>query len=362
MLNEETKRLLAYYLNLPLVPPRIINFGMTNRCNYSCNICRTKQETTKSEEELSPSVIRKTIRDIASWNREGDHDIKISFAGGEPLLKKEEVLEAIELATRLGISTHLTTNGSLVDEDTAELLIDSGLSSISVSLDGSSAPINNRMREEESFDDIVKGIKDLINVKEEKEAEITVSTVTVITQQNLKDLVRIYRFVKKLGVDHANFNPYALDNSFMNKGNYEEDPFWIPKEKGPALQKAVADLKAIKREKNDIDTPKSVLKNLESYFRLQEDFNRGKCLAGHSYMHIKPNGEVDVCGKGPSFSCRPMNVKDKNIKRIWHSFNFFVTRLRIARCQRPCLMLCFDRSERDLRREIKDFLVSKLGG
>jgi hypothetical protein len=55
-------------------------------------------------------------------------------------------------------------------------------------------------------------------------------------------------------------------------------------------------------------------------------------------MYIKPYGEVDVCGKGPS-----LNVRKMAIRAIWYSPTFAKTRLKIMRCRKPCLMLCFPR-------------------
>lgn len=342
---------------MPLVPPRIINFGMTHRCNFSCPICNTKQEITDKEGELSLKEIKENIQDIAEWNDLSDSEkIKISFAGGEPLVRKKDTIAAIELASTLDLETHLTTNGSLIGRQTSRELIDSGLSSVSVSLDGSNSQINNQLRGEGSFEPALAGLKNLIAAKEEANAEVTIGTVTVITRQNLTDLPRIYQFAKKLGADEVNFNPYAIDNSFMDKGDYDKDPFWIPEEELGTLKKITEKIKSLKRKEQDIRTPQQVLANLKSYFQLKGDFRKGKCLAGHSYMYIKPNGEVDVCGKGPSFDWRPMNVKERNIRSIWRSFNFFVTRLKIKRCQRPCLMLCFEKTEKGLSQRLKAFL------
>ena len=77
---------------------------------------------------------------------------------------------------------------------------------------------------------------------------------------------------------------------------------------------------------------------MPDYFEKKIAFREGLCTAGYSYMYIKPDGTVDVCGKGPS-----LNVREHSLKAIWHSLEFMKTRLKVIRCKRPCLMLCFPR-------------------
>ncbi|KXS48361.1 MAG: radical SAM protein, partial [Halanaerobium sp. T82-1] len=63
---------------------------------------------------------------------------KISFWGiGEPLFHPE-IAEMIELASELGVKTQMITNGLLLDQNKAEALLEAGLDSLVVSVDGTS--------------------------------------------------------------------------------------------------------------------------------------------------------------------------------------------------------------------------------
>ena len=159
-----------------------------------------------------------------------------------------------------------------------------------------------------------------------------------MTDKNLDELLDIYSFVRKRGLHEVSYNPYNIDTSYIKNKEYDENEFWIQGKNVKKLRKICKKLIELKNKKGKIGTPFLTLKLMPEYFEKKERFNSGICLAGFSYMYIKPNGDVDVCGKGPS-----LNVRDHSIKEIWFSPTFAKTRLLIRKCKRPCLMLCFPR-------------------
>ncbi|MCD6371717.1 MAG: radical SAM protein [Candidatus Aenigmarchaeota archaeon] len=325
---------LSYHSNFPFVSPMFINFGLTHRCNLRCKICETWEANPKIEEELTLDEIKQVIWEIAKW----DKRINISFAGGEPLIRKKDLIEAIKFANSQGLVTHLTTNGTLVTEDVAKGLIESGLNYIQVSLDGATQKTNDFIRYKGSFKGAVRALKNLTKMKEEFDSDIKIAITTVITDKNLDEILDIYEFAKFLGVDRIDYNPYNIDTSYTKGKSYENDEFWVKEKNIPKLKKICEKLIELKRKENRIGTPYLTLKLMPEYFKKKQKFRYGICLAGFSYMYVKPNGNVDVCGKGPS-----LNVRKHNIKKIWHSVSFAKTRLLIRKCKRPCLMLCFPR-------------------
>jgi MoaA/NifB/PqqE/SkfB family radical SAM enzyme len=124
----------------------------------------------------------------------------------------------------------------------------------------------------------------------------------------------------------------------MKEKNYENDEFWVKRNNIPKLRRICKKLIKMKKNGGRIGTPFFMLRMMPNYFEKKLMFKDGICLAGFSYIYIKPDGSVDVCGKGPS-----LNVRKNSIKKIWYSLNFLKTRLNIVKCKRPCLMLCFPR-------------------
>ncbi len=84
----------------------------------------------KIEGELSTDEAKNLIDQIADMGF-----IFLTITGGEPLTRKD-IYELIRYATLKGILVTLCTNGSLIDGDTEDKLIRSGLKYASISLDG----------------------------------------------------------------------------------------------------------------------------------------------------------------------------------------------------------------------------------
>ncbi len=325
--------MLSYYTNFPFVKPEFINFGLTHRCNLRCKICETWEANPDIEKELTLIELKNVITQIANWG-----NINISFAGGEPLVRKYDLIECIRHARKKGLITHVTTNGTLINNHTAKELVNSGLNYLQISLDGATEKTNDFIRGKGSFEKAKKAIKYIKKYKKKNNSNLKLSLTTVVTNRNLGELLDIYNFVKEQKLHEVAYNPYTVDNSYMKDKDYEDDEFWVTGENIQKLRSICKKLIELKRKEGRVGTPFISLKLMPDYFEKKTAFNSGICLAGYSYMYIKPNGNVDVCGKGPS-----LNVRNMSIKRIWYSLQFAKARLKIATCKKPCLMLCFPR-------------------
>lgn len=109
----------------------VINWHVTEVCNFRCNYCYAKwdqrdptrdliqsQKLTRdllSEiwEVFAPRNSRNVLRQAIDWKR-----VRINFAGGEPLVFRENVQFAIREAARLGFDVSIITNGSRLDAKT----------------------------------------------------------------------------------------------------------------------------------------------------------------------------------------------------------------------------------------------------
>jgi len=325
--------MLSYLTFVPFTKPFFINFGLTHRCNLKCNICETWRTWSKSEKELKLEELKRVINEIGEWG-----GINVSFAGGEPLIRKNDLLECIKLAKKLNLTTHITSNGQLIDKKVAEELVSSGLDYLQLSIDGAKEETNDYIRGKGTYKKTIRAIKEVKKAKEKLNSNLRLSLTSVVTDKNIDELLDIVKIVEDFGLSEVSFNPYNLDTSYMKDKNYENDEFWVKQKNIPKLREGCKQLIRIKKQNGIIGTPIFMLRMMPNYFEKKRNFREGICLAGFSYIYIKPNGEVDVCGKGPS-----LNVRNHSIKNIWYSLNFAKTRLNIVRCSRPCLMLCFPR-------------------
>ncbi|WP_305830925.1 viperin family antiviral radical SAM protein [Photobacterium leiognathi] len=102
----------------------VINFHMTELCNFRCEYCYATWETNNSQQELhhSNSNIEKLITKVSKYflndnpikEKLNYQDVRINFAGGEPIMLGNRFVNAILLAKKLGLRTSLITNGHLL--------------------------------------------------------------------------------------------------------------------------------------------------------------------------------------------------------------------------------------------------------
>ncbi len=109
-----------------------LNVEITNRCNLRCVYCPVNRSLARPRSDLSFDRFREILE------RSPTVRSLLPFQWGEPLLHPR-VFDMIELAARRGIRTFLTTNGTLLDVERQERLLASGLTRLSISIDGNDA-------------------------------------------------------------------------------------------------------------------------------------------------------------------------------------------------------------------------------
>ena len=121
-------------LNRPL---RDLRISVTDRCNFRCIYCMPKSlfgpdhAFLERTQILSFEEIERTVQLFARLGV-----TKIRITGGEPLIRKDLHKLIKKIRDVAGIDdVSLTTNGALLSQEKAQLLVDSGLNRITLSLD-----------------------------------------------------------------------------------------------------------------------------------------------------------------------------------------------------------------------------------
>ena len=167
---------------------------ITNLCNYQCSYCIFASGPVKPKGELSTKRALEVITELADLNFK---DLKLT--GGEPLTRKDfpEIIAAINAA---GITFDLSTNASLLDDDNLRVLAEANPRYVHVSLDGASAPTQERIRGAKSFDPTVTGIKKLVG------AGVKVRLGSVLYLGNERKIEDLVDFAAELKVSEIIFS------------------------------------------------------------------------------------------------------------------------------------------------------------
>lgn len=109
--------------------PSVANIAVTYDCQMDCIHCSAKTLKKDSADYLSTDKLMEAVDNIIEMGT-----TTIIFTGGEPLLNKD-IFKLINHIPKDKAQTILFTNGLGLDDKTIDLLKDSGLSSIFVSVD-----------------------------------------------------------------------------------------------------------------------------------------------------------------------------------------------------------------------------------
>ena len=121
--------------------PFYVDIDLTRRCNLQCLGCPYHSPHVNDTSPQNPAVMDLSIdffkRLCNELKRMNTHGLILQGAG-EPLLHPD-VFEMISTAKAAGFHVTLITNGTLLDRETIEALIDARLDTLKVSLWASSA-------------------------------------------------------------------------------------------------------------------------------------------------------------------------------------------------------------------------------
>lgn len=317
---------LSVRLRRPLVRPLQVNWVMTYECNFDCAMCN-ERKMQQPADPLTLDEIRSVIDQMSAWGIR-----RLGFSGGEPLLKKELLLEAVRHAGRKGIYTRIVTNGSLLDRDFLEAFSRLRGGHLILSLDGSEA-LHDSIRTSGSYGKIVEALDTIASLEP---GGIVVRINAVLSARNLDSIIDAVDLCDRYG--HIMWiQPYRFDLGNAASGALHEipssDPFWPAPGDLPRLDRLIRRLKEINREKPGLLLNDSRhLDRIHDYFALERRENR--CLVGYQRMKISPDGKVFWCVS------RVGDVRTQTLKEIWRSTEATKERERNLRCSRPCEWGC----------------------
>lgn len=166
----------------------------TLNCNFYCEHCGSCAGRNVFKDELTEKEILKAFNDIAQ--RYNPKNIIIAVTGGEPLLRKD-LFRIMKKAKEMGFHWGMVTNGYLLNKETVKKLKDSGMSTITVSIDGIGKTHDNLRKMPGSYDRAIEGIKILAEEDFLQHLQITTS----ISKKNIGELEKMYKEFSKLPLD-----------------------------------------------------------------------------------------------------------------------------------------------------------------
>jgi len=249
--------------------PGTCHFAITSVCNAKCDFCNfalDRLPTTSRHSVTLQDANRAT--DILSQN-----GIRfLIYTGGEPLAHRNFV-SMVAHASRIGMTTTLVTNGSLLTPARIDALADAGLVSVYISIDAPTAEVHEENRG-------LPGVCDRICDANQRFRQRGISTAASVTMSRLVDYKSLPLFLKSLGFESVTFSypltglasPY-LAYSDSNLVAYTSDE----------LHEAFDQVKALKKEFVVIN-PTASIDDMQRHLRGEpEQFS---CIAGWKFFYL----------------------------------------------------------------------------
>lgn len=172
---------------------RLLFWETTIKCNLSCAHCRRIEDDQAAITDLSTEQGMDLIDQLAEAGRSQPMMPVLVFSGGEPLCR-DDLFELVAHAREKGLIPALASNGTLIDSAVAAKIKASGIARVSISLDGATAEIHNKLRQSEgSFEGTLDGIKHLC------ENDVPFQVNITLTKHNAHQLRQTYDLAKSLG-------------------------------------------------------------------------------------------------------------------------------------------------------------------
>ena len=202
---------------------RQLFFELTLKCNEACFHCGS--DCGAARPDGLPAETYKAVLDEVKENFDIE-PMMLCITGGEPLLR-EDFWDILGYAHEQGFTWGMTSNGTLITPEVAGRLYETGMATISVSIDGLEATHDKLRGLPGGYRLAMQGIENLIAEREKDRGEKDrgdryrdengrgekhrgerglkplrhIQVTTVFNHQNIEELDALYRIFEKMDID-----------------------------------------------------------------------------------------------------------------------------------------------------------------
>ncbi|NLB64576.1 MAG: radical SAM protein [Fibrobacter sp.] len=214
----------------------VINWHITENCNYKCFFCFSEWKNAKEIWPCSADALQ-IIKEVSTINTNiGNHKFarptRLNFAGGEPLVLGNKLVEYIRTAKEMGLETSLITNGFLLKK---HIEVADSLDMLGISVDSLDESTNmkigrncgSKVLSQGELFEVVKSVQQRNpNIKLKFNSVVNKynwkSTVAKDLQKLLPNKVKILRqlpFKEEKGISDAEFAHFVCQNTSKDQTN-----------------------------------------------------------------------------------------------------------------------------------------------
>ncbi len=206
--------------------PTYVMFDITDQCNSRCVHCPHSvafgKHADRAPRFLELELYRRAIDECS------EHEIGFIriTADGEPILHPR-CLEMIEYAAKREVGpVGLTTNGSLLDEEAARRLVESGAFLVDISIDAAREETYKKIRKGLPFKRVIGNVERLIQLRNKSKSSLKIMVSFVKQQLNLEEAEEFDAYWKPY-VDQVLFREMTSNVNLVEvSGRFAEIKRW----------------------------------------------------------------------------------------------------------------------------------------
>jgi len=204
------------------VMPRVLDIEATNLCNHRCPLCPNSSQP-REVGMMDTGKFIELAREVQPFASTACLSIL-----GEGLLHPE-LFEMIKGAEDLGLRCSLLTNGSIIDERVDEML-ESGLTSVKISIDGANAESHERYRVGADFERTRRGVELLCRERNRRGLDRPhIRIMSLLFRHNQGEHDDIRRWAEEIGADGVELRPVWVGKEpFTEEEHSELVAEWLP--------------------------------------------------------------------------------------------------------------------------------------
>jgi len=281
-----------------LSAPLKISLNITTGCNLRCRHCYSSARD-ENRRDMSVENACRLIDEMALLGVQC-----LSVKGGEPF-HHPDIMEILSYAGKMGISVTIITNGLLIDEEKARELNDTSVDYLTVSIDGARAETHEHIRGKGTFPKVLDSIRRL-----KAHFRKPVFIYYTLNKMNVGELPELYALAHDLKSDRLRVRPVlptgrASDCSDINLS-------------GQQYRSALSQIRTLSmQQRMPVDLPHSESLDINSNVTINPGLYSFGCVAGNSFIHMDPDGNIYPCQYLESSEFLAGNMFSQPFKKIW---------------------------------------------
>lgn len=304
-------------------PPRtlpILVIMFTDKCNLHCKMCGACDYSPGDHGMLS----------LEEWKAVVDSAVMLrtqilSVTGGEAMLRKD-VYGLMRYAHERGIAIHLNSNGLLMTENNIAQLRESGVGTVSISLESAVPALHDAIRGEGTFAKTLEGLQRLRRLA----PEIRVGLNVVMNKHNLPGLHTMVDLAVREGAQQIKFAPIHSNLQHKDKPLEDYVDMVFAESDLPALDAELGRIQESLAGSGLQSTSRRFFAGVRKlYLPPASNFY---CYAGYAICTISAQGVVAACFD----KAGTQSVREMPLHEIWHSRAFAEHRELVHHCDKAC--------------------------